>query len=818
MHFPTTQETEYPKKLCETMASCLCKFVQQKGVQFPEANMTSQTNMTARNLRQFGKRQLPPLLSEYWLVADESSANQFQDFKYINKVPPISENGGEWKGVCGNETEEWYKKIEARYASRPGTLVLKSKDGKKDTNWCGVFRSPKQAVEVASQIVHPLDDHLPVPDPLIEAVFDVLSKGPTAIADQRVEQCKRILKLVSDVKEDEDKLHSSMHPEVAKVLQGKRFLVWKQLLTETGYEDVQVVEETIAGFPLVGPSTDVFPLGATPAQQSVEQLKQQAVWGRRSTIGKCSSNGGKEVDAESWRQTLEEVSEGWLSGPSCSEAQVSSLLQTDDWICARRFSLQQPGKIRLIDDGLDSGLNSAFSSFNKLQLMDMDSVVTLVNITMQLPSVLQGDNQIRLKLSSGKLLEGTVHSSWQSKLVLLGRTLDLTSVYKQLAVDPTMGFVRTLVTYDPERQCRAFFMLNSSPFGATSSVYAFNRVAKSLWFLMVRLGSVWTTQYFDDFPNIEMESLASSSRGFMEFLLNAVGWRFAGTGKKAPPFSQTFKVLGVEVDLSQVSNGKLVIKNKPDRVEQIKQILCDVMDRGKITSAEAATLPGQLNFAQGQYYGCVLKPGMAFLPQILCDAWKQDLQPSLGLVMAFIAASLMNAPRRVISVSDEITPVLVFTDGAYEPEGDEMQGSAGLVIIDVVDNFKVVQPVVVPVELHQHWKRGGSKLLIALMELWPIAVAIQSYGKKLYNRRCLSFIDNNAVRDGLIKGSSPLCDMFSLLSVASLDIATFSLSMWFTRIPSKSNPSDDPCRGRSSAMAKLLGAKELDPCLLRASW
>ncbi len=174
-----------------------------------------------------------------------------------------------------------------------------------------------------------------------------------------------------------------MHPEVAKVLQGKRFLVWKQLLTETGYEDVQVVEETIAGFPLVGPSTDVFPLGATPAQQSVEQLKQQAVWGRGSTIGKCSSNGDKEVDAESWRQTLEEVSEGWLSGPSCSESQVSSLLQTDDWICTRRFSLQQPGKIRLIDDGLDSGLNSAFSSFNKLQLMDMDSVVTLVNITMQ---------------------------------------------------------------------------------------------------------------------------------------------------------------------------------------------------------------------------------------------------------------------------------------------------------------------------------------------------------------------------------------------------------------------------------------------------
>ena len=32
VHFPTTQETEYPKKLCETMASCLCRFLRQKGV------------------------------------------------------------------------------------------------------------------------------------------------------------------------------------------------------------------------------------------------------------------------------------------------------------------------------------------------------------------------------------------------------------------------------------------------------------------------------------------------------------------------------------------------------------------------------------------------------------------------------------------------------------------------------------------------------------------------------------------------------------------------------------------------------------------
>ena len=186
------------------------------------------------------------------------------------------------------------------------------------------------------------------------------------------------------------------------------------------------------------------------------------------------------------------------------------------------------------------------------------------------------------------------------------------------------------------------------------------------------------------------------------------------------------------------------------------------------------------------------------------------MKEALGLSAAFLAAALTSSPPRVISIVDELKPVLLFTDGAYEQENNEMQGSSGLVVIDTTSSLRIVQEVAVPEPLHTHWKRGGSKQLISLMELWPVLAAIQAYGKTFYNRRCLSFIDNNnAVRDGLIKGSSPVCDMFSLLSVVSLDIAKYSLSMWFTRIPSKSNPADDPSRGRSVDIAKELGAEVL---------
>ena len=809
VHFPTSMETAYPKKLCDTMADNLFRFLKERGVEFPDLHLTSTTQMTARNMRQFGKKQLPPLLSEYWLIADESLAKQFNDFKSLQKPPPIS---GKWGNDLGsNKPDELdLKHIEKNYATKAGTLMVEATPNK-EVKWFGVYRTPKQAVEAASNIVHPIDSHLPIPDPLLEAVFEVLCKGPQYIADKRVEQCRRIIKMTSDLRKEEEQLHTNMHPDIAKVLKGKRILLWRKLLEEAGYEDLEVVDETIEGFSLVGAATvsKSYPLGPAPAQQSVDQLKEQAVWRRRSTIGKCASTGDAMVDSELWTQTMDECAEGWLSGPYYSEEEISRLVETDSWICTRRFPLQQPNKVRLIDDGLDSGLNSAFSSYNKLKLMDMDSVVSLVNVVMK--SVLGGAEQLTFRLSNGEVLEGSLHPAWKNNFSLLGRTLDLTAAYKQLAVKPEVGFVRTLVAYDPLKRQRAFFLMNSLPFGATSSVYAFNRVAHSLWFLMVKLGSVWTTQYFDDFPNIEMTSMAASSRGFMEFLLNAVGWKFADTGKKAPPFAATFRVLGVEVNLSQVGSGKLIVANKQERVEQIKQFLCDIMDRQKITSAEASSLHGQLNFAQGQYYGCSLKPGMAFLQQILRDGWRPELKSSLGLCSAFLVASWMGAPPRTISVSDEATPVLIFTDGAYEPEGGGMKGSAGLVIIDPATQFKVVQEVVVPKELHDHWQRGGSKQLIALMELWPVAMAFQTYGKQFKNRRCLCFIDNNAVRDGLIKGSSPLCDMFSLLSVISLDIAEFFLSPWFTRIPSKSNPADDPSRDQCRRMAKELGAEVGQP-------
>lgn len=808
--FPTASEAEYPMELCRTMMSCLEVWLQQRGAKFSLPQLTEDTTISARQLRQFGKRQLPPLLSEYWLVTDSHLAEFFPQAKPLSTCPPGLKRGVDEEKV-GELDIKLAEALEEQYAKLPGTVVRHlATDNPGDIKWYGVHRNHLQAFQATLQLQHPMDMQVPIPDILQEAMFNVLTMGAAKILEMRALQCKRILRLVSDLDADEKKLHEGMPKDVQSVLRGKRILLWKRLLEETNFPDLHIVDEVVDGLKLVGSSTKsgAFPSGVYPAQQTVEQLSQQSIWRRKSSIGKCRPTDDAEADDELWAQSLKEAEQGWLSGPFSSEREVTEALKTDNWICTRRFPLRQSNKIRLIDDGLESGLNSAYSSFNKLKLMDMDSVVAMVQLLLQ---SIHGKGRFCFRLSDGRLLEGMVHSDWRRNPKLLGRTLDLTAAYKQLAVDPKQSLIRALVAYNPEKKAPAFFIFNALPFGATGSVYGFNRVAKSLWHIMVTLGNVFATQYYDDYPNVEFSSLARSSQNFMEFILQALGWKFATDGKKACPPESSFKVLGVELDLSQTDRGTLIVANKQDRIENLTAFLAGLMKRGRISGSEAATLHGQLNFAQGQYYGCSMKPAMSFLQTVMRTSWKNSYSQDLVVMCTYLVTSLLTCPPRVISTTDSKQPVILFTDGAFEVEDGVGIGSAGLVFFDPLTNVKEVAEVDVPQSLISHWGRGGSKQLIAFLELWPVLLGIITYGPHIRGRRLLVFIDNNGVRDALIKGSSPLIDLFTMLSLCSLAVSVNGLSVWFTRIPSSSNPSDDPSRGEPERVAKLLGANLRHP-------
>jgi len=66
----------------------------------------------------------------------------------------------------------------------------------------------------------------------------------------------------------------------------------------------------------------------------------------------------------------------------------------------------------------------------------------------------------------------------------------------------------------------------------------------------------------------------------------------------------------------------------------------------------------------------------------------------------------------------------------------------------------------------------------------------------------LAFVDNEAARSGLVRGSSSNRHSGEIIEeIVALDIKTHVLS-WYARVPSQSNLADAPSRGKAPAALK----------------
>ena len=68
---------------------------------------------------------------------------------------------------------------------------------------------------------------------------------------------------------------------------------------------------------------------------------------------------------------------------------------------------------------------------------------------------------------------------------------------------------------------------------------------------------------------IEPEETVDSAETCMAEILDLLGWKFARTSSKAPPFSESFDVLEVTMDLSKMQKGQVILQNKKTRVESL---------------------------------------------------------------------------------------------------------------------------------------------------------------------------------------------------------------------------------------------------------
>ena len=159
---------------------------------------------------------------------------------------------------------------------------------------------------------------------------------------------------------------------------GKRLLLWRKLLEETGYDDPDVFSLMTDGVALVGACHKpvCFEPKVVMAKCSEAELRSSATWRRKALLAREE----KADDELEHRRHLEEttsdeVARGFAIGPFFSESDVSSFLGHDQWSLVRRFVLVQgkEKKLRPIDDCLEAQLNSAlYTSTIRLELQDSD--------------------------------------------------------------------------------------------------------------------------------------------------------------------------------------------------------------------------------------------------------------------------------------------------------------------------------------------------------------------------------------------------------------------------------------------------------------
>ena len=117
------------------------------------------------------------------------------------------------------------------------------------------------------------------------------------------------------------------------------------------------------------------------------------------------------------------------------------------------------------------------------------------------------------------------------------------------------------------------------------AVYPFNRVAQAIGAALARL-SVACSSYVVDYPMVVMAHCAMSSVKAAAAALELLG-RKVKEGDKLVP-RQTFKALGVNVDLGRIGrNGVVVILNRTERVAEDIQTLDEVLAAGRAASAVA---------------------------------------------------------------------------------------------------------------------------------------------------------------------------------------------------------------------------------------
>jgi hypothetical protein len=250
----------------------------------------------------------------------------------------------------------------------------------------------------------------------------------------------------------------------------------------------------------------------------------------------------------------------------------------------------------------------------------------------------------------------------------------------------------------------------------------------------------------------------------------------------------------------------VIFTNTPERVVELTSAIDRALAVG-VSPAELASFRGRLGFAEGQTFGRLAAPALAALSGS-DTRLAHGLGPDLPLALSWLRSYLQRCPPRVVPACLKET-TLVFTDGACEPE----LCSCGAVLLQPATRSYLWFSFVFPPSVTGIWRREGQEQLIAQAELAPVLLARLTWKHLLQEKAVIYFVDNEGVREALVKGSTKSVGSRRLLfqtAEAGVELGGFP---WYSRVASPSNVADAPSRLRPPEVILDFPAREVVPIL-----
>ena len=662
---------------------------------------------------------------------------------------------------------------------------------------CGVYRDPLQFAKLSLTLTHPFDVATALPDQALTVLARVLLDGPLTVVRRRLDLYLTWRKWAQELEGREEQLHASLHPSVASVVRGKKLLLLDRIAKSLDWPDEHLHHDLTHGFRLVGEEkpSGVFPLDPKPAELTVDGLMEQAEVLKPLLWDKIAQSPANPHEQELFDITHAEFSEkGWLD-PARSWDELEDYFK-GSWVPARRFAVEQRGKLRPIDDLAENGVNSAFAPCDKLTLRAIDEIVWTAAFIMR---ALICKGSVHVPLSTGEVISGPLHPFWASNTSRarpLVKTVDLKSAYKQLPLHPSDHRLCVVSLRRPSDSRVVGYVSKVLPFGASASVTAFNRVARLLQRILQEAW-VMTSNYFDDYPLLELSALAGSCEKTVHNILSLLG--FTRAADKEEDFAPSANLLGVTLDLSDPTLKHVRVANREDKCTEMSASIDQVLDKGFLKASEVASLFGRIQFMEGQLLGRLGRLALMEL-RSLCSS-NGELRLSKFECDAFrnLKQRLVSGPPRAIPTAIPRGCACVFTDGACEFEDGHPVCTIGGILYHHQEGSWNTRFFAcrMPATLVQKWSNAGKRHLIGPVELFAVVVARRLWGSYLDSSRALFFVDHSGVHAACVSGTSRDTVWRSLLVEFERADAVPMIG-WIARVPSASNPSDAPSRGSSN--------------------